>query len=51
MSVIGLAYEGAIFQLLDLKTKYLSSPIIDISNLLVMILLNPSQNEVLVEQK
>jgi hypothetical protein len=39
----GGAYERAIFQLLDLRTKkVLGSPIINISNLLVMILLNSS---------
>jgi hypothetical protein len=45
MSVLSLANEGSIFKLLDLKSKKknLSFPIINISNLSVMILLNSSQ--------
>jgi hypothetical protein len=51
MCILGLAYERAIFQLLDLKIKNLSSLIIDISNVSVMILLNLSQKILLLEPK
>jgi hypothetical protein len=46
MSILSLATKGHIFKLLDLKSKKeLQPPIIDISNLSVMILLNSSQKD------
>jgi hypothetical protein len=50
--ILGLTQESPFLHLLDLKPKEeLQFPIIDISNLLVMILLNSSQNLSLVELK
>ena len=49
IGVLGLTYERAILELLDLKSrKNFNSPIMDISNLFVIILLNSSQKATLV---
>jgi hypothetical protein len=47
LNVLCLADEGALLELLDMK--YLNSPNIDISNFLIMILLNSSQVDLLVD--
>jgi hypothetical protein len=51
LNVLSLADEGALLELLDLKSKKipLNSPIIDISNFYIMILLNSSQVDLLVD--
>jgi hypothetical protein len=50
LNVLCLADEGAILELLDLKSKeILQLPIIDISNFCIMILLNSSQVDLLVD--
>jgi hypothetical protein len=51
LNVLSLADEGALLELLDLKSKkiLLNSPIIDISNFYIMILLNSSQVDLLVD--
>jgi hypothetical protein len=52
LSVLCLANEGAIFELLDLKSKeILQLPIMDMSNLCTMILLKSSQDDLLVDPK
>jgi hypothetical protein len=49
LNVLSLADEGAFLELLDLKSKeILQLPIIDISNFCIMILLNSSQEDLLV---
>jgi hypothetical protein len=50
LNVLCLADEGALLELLDLKSKeILQLPIIDISNFCIMILLNSSQVDLLVD--
>jgi hypothetical protein len=50
LNVLSLADEGALLELLDLKSKeILQLPIIDISNFYIMILLNSSQVNLLVD--
>jgi hypothetical protein len=50
LNVFSLAYEGALLELLDLESKeVLQPPIIDISNFCIIILLNSSQDDVLVD--
>jgi hypothetical protein len=50
LNVLSLVNEGALLELLDLNTrKYFNSPIIDISNLCIIILLNSSQDDLLVD--
>jgi hypothetical protein len=50
LNVLCLADEGALLELLDLKSKeILQLPIIDISNFYIMILLNSSQVDLLVD--
>jgi hypothetical protein len=50
MSILSLANEGSLFGLLDLKSKKeCENPIMDISNLSVIILLKSSQKDLLVE--
>jgi hypothetical protein len=50
LNVLRLANEGALLELLDLKAKkYFNSPIIDISNFCIMILLNSSHVDLLVD--
>ena len=50
LNVLCLADEGALLELLDLNPrKYFNSPIIDISNFCVMILLNSSHVDSLVD--
>jgi hypothetical protein len=49
LNVLSLADEGAFLELLDLKSKkYFNSPIIDISNFYIIILLKSSQYDLLV---
>jgi hypothetical protein len=50
LNVLSLANEGALLELLDLESKeILQLPIIDISNFYIIILLNSSQDDLLVE--
>jgi hypothetical protein len=50
LNVLCLADEGAILELLDLKSEeILQLPIIDISNFCIMTLLNSSQVDLLVD--
>jgi hypothetical protein len=50
LNVLCLMDEGALLELLDLKSKeILQLPMIDISNLCIMILLNSSQVDLLVD--
>jgi hypothetical protein len=50
MSILRLANEGSLFGSLDLKSKKeCENPIMDISNLSVIILLNSLQKDLLVE--
>jgi hypothetical protein len=50
LNVLSLADEGALLELLDLKSKkILQPPIIDISNLCIIMLLNSSQDDLLVD--
>jgi hypothetical protein len=50
LNVLSLADEGAFLELLDLKSKkYFNSPIIDISNFYIIILLKSSQYDLLVD--
>jgi hypothetical protein len=50
LNVLSLADEGALLELLDLKSKeILQLPIIYISNFYIMILLNSSQVDLLVD--
>jgi hypothetical protein len=50
LNVLSLADEGALLELLDLKSKeILPLPIIDISNFFIIILLNSSQDDFLVD--
>jgi hypothetical protein len=52
LSVLCLANEGALLELLDLESKeILQLPIMDISNLCIIILLNSSQDDMLVDPK
>jgi hypothetical protein len=52
MNILRLANEGLVFNLLDLKSKKeCEYTHMDISNLSVMILLNSSQKDLLVESK
>jgi hypothetical protein len=52
LNVLSLADEGAFLELLDLKSKeILQPPIIDISNFCTIILLNSSQDDLLVDPK
>jgi hypothetical protein len=50
LNILSLADEGAFLELLDLKTKKIVQlPIIDISNFCTIILLNSSQDDLLVD--
>jgi hypothetical protein len=50
LNVFNLADEGALLELLNLESKeILQLPIIDISNLCIIILLNSSQDDLLVD--
>jgi hypothetical protein len=50
LNVLSLADEGALLEFLDLKSKeILQLPIIDISNFYIIILLNSSQDDLLVD--
>jgi hypothetical protein len=50
LNVLCLADEGDVLELLDLKSKeILQLPIIDISNLCILVLLNSSQVNLLVD--
>jgi hypothetical protein len=50
LNVLSSADEGALLVLLDLKSKeILQLPIIDISNLCIIILLNSSQDDLLAD--
>jgi hypothetical protein len=52
LSVLCLANEGALLELLDLESKeILQLPIMDISNFCIIILLNSSQDDLLVDPK
>jgi hypothetical protein len=52
LNVLCLANEGALLELLDLESKeILQLPIMDISNFCIIILLNSSQDDLLVEPK
>jgi hypothetical protein len=52
MNVLRLADEGAILELLDLKyEEILQLPIIDISNFCIIILLNSSQDDLIIDPK
>jgi hypothetical protein len=52
LSVLCLADEGALLELLDLESKeILQLPIMDISNLCIIILLNSSQDDLLIDTK
>jgi hypothetical protein len=50
LNVLSLEDEGALLELFDLNPrKYFNTPIIDISNLCIIILLNSSQEDLLVD--
>src|SRR5688572_7190490 len=50
LNVLSLADEGAFLELLDLKSKeILQHPIIDISNFCIIILINSSHDDLLVD--
>jgi hypothetical protein len=50
LNVLSLIDEGALLELLDLESKeLLQLPIIDISNFCIIILLNSSQDDLLVD--
>jgi hypothetical protein len=50
ISILRLANEGSLFDLLDLKSKKeCENPIMNILNLSIIILLNSSQKDLLVE--
>jgi hypothetical protein len=52
LNVLCLANEGALLELLDLKSKeILQLPIMDISNFCIIIILNSSQDDLLVDPK
>jgi hypothetical protein len=52
LNVLCLANEGAFLELLDLESKeILQLPIMDISNLYIIFLLNSSQDDLLVDPK
>jgi hypothetical protein len=52
LNVLSLADEGALLELLDLESKeILNSPIIDILNFCIIILLNSSKDDLLVDPK
>jgi hypothetical protein len=52
LNVLCLSNEGAFLELLDLESKELfNSPIMDISNFYIIILLNSSQDDFLVDPK
>jgi hypothetical protein len=49
LNVLCLVYEGALLELLDLKSKEILQLIMDISNFCIIILLNSSQVDLLVD--
>jgi hypothetical protein len=52
LNVLCLENEGALLELLDLESKgILQLPIMDISNFCIIILLNSSQDDLLVDPK
>jgi hypothetical protein len=52
LNVLSLADEGALLELLDLESEQiLQLPIIDISNFCIIILLDSSQDDLLVDPK
>jgi hypothetical protein len=52
LNILCFANEGALLELLDLESKeILQLPIMDISNLCIIILLNSSQDDLLVDPK
>jgi hypothetical protein len=51
LNVLCLVYEGALLELLDLKSKEILQLIMDISNFCIIILLNSSQVDLLVDSK